>query len=161
MLGISRSMAQTRMKMAFTWRQWKNFQFRVIFCEKSVRFVGRVTKIARIRTNRIQTMKRLLMTLVATIAFAGLTLAGETTLKGHGLCAKCDLSETTKCQPVLQVTKDGKVETYYLEGAAAKDLHGLVCNAPRDNTWVTGSVREKDGKKWLAGKLLAQIGRAT
>jgi hypothetical protein len=100
-------------------------------------------------------MKKAITILMATFAFAGFILAGETTLKGKGVCAKCTLGETDKCQPALQVTKGGKTETYYVDGSAGKELHRFVCQAPKDGVLVTGSVREKDGRKWITGKLLA------
>jgi hypothetical protein len=101
-------------------------------------------------------MKRAIGILSATLAFAGFALAGETTLKGRGVCARCDLGETSACQSALEVTNKAKrTEVYYVEGAAGKELHRYLCNGPKEGVVLTGSAREKDGRKWISGKLLA------
>jgi hypothetical protein len=97
-------------------------------------------------------MNKLITTLAATLVLAGTAFAAEETLKGKGVCAKCELSETEKCQAAIQVTKDGKTETYYVAGQQGKDLHAQVCKGPKDGVTVTGSVSEKDGKKWVTKK---------
>ena len=102
-------------------------------------------------------MKKTMAILSATFTLAGFALAGETTLKGRGVCAKCDLGKTNTCQPVLQVTnKDKKrTEDYYLEGSVSAELHRYLCKGPKEGVLLTGSVREKEGRKWISGKLLA------
>ncbi|MGA2498122.1 MAG: DUF6370 family protein [Tepidisphaeraceae bacterium] len=93
---------------------------------------------------------RLALSLLVIIGFAGISRAADTTLKGTLTCAKCGLKETTECQNVL-VVKDGeKTVNYYLTANdVSKGSHGAVCHGPKDNITVTGTVEEKDGKKWI------------
>jgi hypothetical protein len=86
-------------------------------------------------------------------AAAGLAGAADTppvTLKGTLECSKCTLHETAECGNVLAV-KDGTTEVkYYLvDNDLSKSGHGSVCMEPKENVSVTGTVEEKDGKKWL------------
>jgi ABC-type Mn2+/Zn2+ transport system permease subunit len=104
---------------------------------------------------KLKPVKAEMIVIAAGLLLISPVLAGETTLQGKGVCAKCDLGETNKCQPTLEVTKGSKTEIYYVEGTAAKDLHRFICDGPKDGVILTGTVKEKDGKKWIAGKLLA------
>jgi hypothetical protein len=93
-----------------------------------------------------------------TLAKAGLALAlvlglvaaaqaaDETTLSGKVVCAKCTLkkADATKCQDVL--VADGA--EYYVEKNAVAEKFGHVCGGEKPAT-VTGTVSEKDGKKWI------------
>jgi Family of unknown function (DUF6370) len=75
--------------------------------------------------------------------------AGEVTLDGNMVCAKCALHESKKCQNVLQVTEGGKDTNYYLApNETAKQNHEHVCSGSSKAT-VTGTVSEKAGKKTL------------
>ena len=75
--------------------------------------------------------------------------AGEVTLSGEMVCAKCALHESPKCQNVLKVTDAGKETKYYLaQNEVAKSNHEHVCSAPEKAT-VTGTVSEEGGKKML------------
>jgi len=87
------------------------------------------------------------------IAIAGLTSAADTkpvTLTGTLECSKSTLHETAVCSNVLAV-KSGSAEVkYYLvDNDLSKADHKNVCMAPMDKVSVTGTVEEKDGKKWL------------
>ncbi|MCI0465285.1 MAG: DUF6370 family protein [Gemmataceae bacterium] len=74
----------------------------------------------------------------------------EATLKGTILCAKCALKEAKMCQTVIQVKQDGKEVTSYFDDKGAKEAyHGVVCSGERKEGTVTGTVSEKDGKKWI------------
>lgn len=77
--------------------------------------------------------------------------AKEVTLKGTLVCGKCTLKETDKCTNVLQVKKGDKTENYYIEDKGNKaDYHKGICPAgSKKDATVTGTVTEKDGKKWL------------
>jgi hypothetical protein len=76
--------------------------------------------------------------------------ADEVTVKGTFTCAKCDLKETSACQNVLQVKDGDKTVTYYMvANDLSKGSHGACCKAPVANISVTGTVEEKDGKKWI------------
>ena len=80
----------------------------------------------------------------------------EQTLKGTITCAKCDLhaKDQTKCATVIKVTEKGKgtekpKETiYYFDTQGNKEYHGDICKKPKDGK-VTGTVSEKDGKKYI------------
>lgn len=78
--------------------------------------------------------------------------AGEQTLNGKIMCAKCSLkkADAEKCQDVL-VTKDaaGKVSEYYIEKNDVAKAYGHTCQGEKPAV-VTGSVSEKEGKSWIA-----------
>jgi hypothetical protein len=83
------------------------------------------------------------------IAVASITAsAEEVTLSGKATCAKCDLKKADKCESVLQVEKDGKTITYYLEGKPVSAFHKEVCSEAKAAK-ATGTVSEKDGKHIL------------
>jgi len=74
----------------------------------------------------------------------------ETTLTGTMVCGKCKLHETSKCQNVLQVDKDGKTVNYYLtQNKVSKDFHSNVCQNDGEKVTVTGTVKEKGDKEML------------
>ena len=93
-----------------------------------------------------------------TLAKAGLALAlvlglmaaanaaDETTVTGKVVCAKCSLkkADAAKCQDVL--VADGA--EYYVEKNDVAKKFGHVCQGEKAAT-VTGTVAEKDGKKWI------------
>ncbi|MFM8419025.1 MAG: DUF6370 family protein [Verrucomicrobiota bacterium] len=92
--------------------------------------------------------KHLILSIVAALGFAGSALAKDVTLSGEGKCAKCALKAADKCQNVLEVTEGGKKTTYYLKGEASDKFHKEICGATK-SVEATGSVSDKDGKKWL------------
>jgi hypothetical protein len=72
------------------------------------------------------------------------------TVKGTMTCAKCDLKIADKCQNVLQVKDGDKTVLYYIaDNDVSKGTHKKVCTAPVENVTITGSVDDKDGKKWI------------
>ncbi|HZU36089.1 MAG TPA: DUF6370 family protein [Gemmataceae bacterium] len=75
----------------------------------------------------------------------------EVTLTGKLVCGKCTLHETSKCSNVLQVEKDGKTTNYYLKDKGNKaSYHKGICAPDSSKTVkVTGTVSEKDGKKYI------------
>jgi len=76
-------------------------------------------------------------------------LAEDVTITGEGKCGKCALKETKACQNVIQVTKDGKTETYYLaQNEVSKKFHDELCQGSKKVT-ATGAVKTVDGKKEL------------
>jgi hypothetical protein len=86
-----------------------------------------------------------LFTLLVTAT--GLQAADKVTLTGTAMCAKCALHESDKCQTVLEVkTTGGKVERYYF---TSKMDHDKFCKGKTEDVTVTGTVSEKDGKKYL------------
>ena len=67
------------------------------------------------------------------------------------------MHETDKCQNVVQTMEDGKTVTYYLtQNKVSKDFHENVCKAPHKVT-VTGTVKEKDGKKTLTASKIELV----
>ena len=103
-------------------------------------------------------MKKLKFTLalLAGLAFAGATLTApaadskETTITGNMVCGKCTLHETEKCQNVVQVTENGATVNYYLkQNEVSKAQHEAICHGDTEKVTVTGTVKEKEGKKTL------------
>ena len=72
----------------------------------------------------------------------------EKTLTGTITCGKCDLGVDKKCATVIKVNEDGKDVVYYFDAKGDKAHHGKICKTPKEGT-VTGTVSEKDGKKWV------------
>jgi hypothetical protein len=112
----------------------------------------------RLTTNKLKgmSMKKsvLLVTTVAAFVFAATasrTFADdrEVTITGEGKCAKCALKETKECQNVIQVTKEGRMETYYLaKNDVSKKFHENLCQDSK-KVKATGKVKEVEGKKEL------------
>jgi hypothetical protein len=74
----------------------------------------------------------------------------STTLKGTMTCAKCGLHESDKCQSVLQVKDGDSTVNYYIaDNDTSKGTHKKVCTDKVENVSITGTVSEKDGKKWI------------
>ena len=103
-------------------------------------------------------MKKLKFTLalLAGLAFAGATLTAlaadskETTITGNMVCGKCTLHETKTCQNVVQVMDGTNTVNYYLkQNEVSKAQHEAVCHGDSEKVTVTGTVKEKDGKKIL------------
>jgi hypothetical protein len=77
----------------------------------------------------------------------------EVTLKGKIMCAKCELKESKKCLTCIKVQEDGKdVVYYFLDKGNKEDYHEAVCGGGQKEGIVTGTVTERDGKKWIAPK---------
>ena len=75
--------------------------------------------------------------------------AKEVTITGEGMCAKCALHQTDKCQTAIQTTENGKKVTYYLTKNKVSDkFHENVCESPHKVT-ATGKVKETNGKMML------------
>jgi hypothetical protein len=94
------------------------------------------------------------LALLALIALIPTAVAAdkEVTLTGEGKCGKCALKETKDCQNVLQVEKDGKKTTYYLEqNDVSKKFHPELCTETK-KIQVTGTVKEVNGKQQLTAK---------
>jgi hypothetical protein len=74
--------------------------------------------------------------------------AKEEKLTGDITCAKCDLKKADKCTTVIKVTKDGKDTIYYFDEKSGKEHHKEICQKAKKGS-VTGTVSDKDGKKWV------------
>lgn len=85
------------------------------------------------------------------LGFVAATHAGdETTLSGSVMCAKCTLkkADAKECQDVL-VVKGEQAGEYYIEKNEVAKKFGHVCGGEKPAV-VTGTVTEKDGKKWIS-----------
>ncbi len=101
----------------------------------------------------MKTIAKLGLALALVVGFVAVAGAGEeTTVTGKVMCAKCSLkkADADKCQDVL-VTKDaaGKVTEYYVEKNEVLKAFGHTCQGEKPAV-ATGTVTEKDGKKWIA-----------
>lgn len=101
-------------------------------------------------------MKSLTLFAAALALVVGLVAAPaaveETTLSGKIMCAKCTLkkADAKECQDVLVVKGDGEATTeYYIVKNEVAEKFGHTCTGEKPAT-VTGTVSEKDGKKWIA-----------
>jgi hypothetical protein len=96
---------------------------------------------------------KLMLALLAGLAIASTTTvlaADDVTITGNMVCGKCTLHETTSCQNVVQVTEDGKTVNYYLkQNDVSKAAHDPICGGGSEKVTVTGTVKEKDGKKTM------------
>ncbi len=104
-----------------------------------------------------------LLGLIAALALTATVIAadkdsssGEVTLKGTIACSKCTFKSPAvegKCNIAIKV-KDGDKETiYYFDADSHKKWMGgdgdvNFCTKQAEGT-VTGTVTEKDGKKWI------------
>lgn len=116
--------------------------------------------------NRFSFPAATLVAVALVIGLAGVALAAdkpvvrpaEVTLTGDVQCAMCILkkADAKGCQDVLVVAdKAGKTE-YYLVKNATSEKFGMSCTAPRKAV-ATGTVSEKDGKKWLTASKLEAV----
>jgi Family of unknown function (DUF6370) len=75
----------------------------------------------------------------------------EVKLTGTLVCGKCTLKTTEKCSNALQVKEGDKLVNYLLDDQGAKEsYHEGVCGGDKvEGVTVTGTVTEKDGKKFI------------
>src|SRR5690242_19129901 len=75
----------------------------------------------------------------------------DTKLTGTLMCGKCSLKITPKCSNVLQVKEGDKTVNYILDDKGnGEDYHEGVCGDGKiEGVAVTGTVTEKDGKKYV------------
>ncbi|MCS1408426.1 MAG: hypothetical protein M2R45_01601 [Verrucomicrobia subdivision 3 bacterium] len=81
----------------------------------------------------------------------------QLTIKGLGMCAKCELGETAQCQNAVKLTKDGK-EVIYLFAAndVSEAFHKNVCSSTA-NIVATGALSGEGGRPvFTATKLAVQ-----
>jgi hypothetical protein len=100
----------------------------------------------------MKTIAKLGLTLALVAGFMAAASAGEETISGSIMCAKCSLkkADADRCQDVL-VVKDaaGKLSEYYIEKNDVAKAYGHTCQGEKAAV-VTGTVTEKDGKTWIA-----------
>jgi len=91
------------------------------------------------------------LAIVAALGLASAAYATDVTVSGKIACAKCTLkkADAKECQDVLVVAGEkGATTDYYLVKNEVLEKFGHTCTGEKAAT-VTGSVSEKDGKKWL------------
>jgi hypothetical protein len=89
--------------------------------------------------------------LVAALGLASAATAADVTLSGKIACAHCTLkkADAKGCQDVLVVAGEkGATTEYYIVKNDVLEKFGHTCQGEKAAT-VTGSVSEKDGKKWI------------
>src|SRR5919108_3266918 len=101
----------------------------------------------------MKTIGMLVLAALVLVGFVGSARAAddEMTLNGTLVCAKCTLkkADATKCQDVLIVKDDQGASTeYYVVKNGTAEKAGHQCKEESKAT-VTGTVSEKDGKKWV------------
>jgi len=100
----------------------------------------------------MKTLTNLAVALVLGLSLVVPAMAGdEATYSGSIMCAKCTLkkADAKTCQDVLVVKDDkGATTEYYVTKNAVAEKFGHVCSGETPAT-VTGTVTEKDGKKWI------------
>ena len=70
-------------------------------------------------------------------------------LYGEGLCAKCELKETDRCQTAVRVTEgDRKIVYYAKHNEVEKAFHPKICKSV-EKVKAVGNVQEKDGKRHI------------
>ncbi len=76
------------------------------------------------------------------------------TLRGEGMCAKCELQRTEDCQNAVKVTVDGKETVYLLTpNEASKAFHRNICSGTAPITIVGVFTEIDDQKFFVANKL--------
>jgi hypothetical protein len=101
-----------------------------------------------------------LAAILAVLCVGAAAWADEVTFSGTIVCAKCTLKkgDAKECQNVLLVPgADGKDVEYYLAKSKAADAVGEVCTGKKAVT-VTGTVSEKDGRKWITASKVESKG---
>lgn len=92
-------------------------------------------------------------------AVAWAAAADPITVTGKVMCAKCTLkkADAKECQDVLVVKNaQGATTEYYLVKNAVQEKFGHVCTGEKPAS-VTGTVAEKDGKKWLDATKMDEV----
>ncbi len=72
----------------------------------------------------------------------------ESTMTGTITCAKCGLKMADSCNTAMTVKEGGKDVVYMFDAESDKAHHEAFCKGSKQGT-VTGTVTEKDGKKWV------------
>ena len=82
----------------------------------------------------------------------------KTTIKGVGMCAKCELGETAQCQNAVKLVKDGKEWIYlFADNALSKDFHKNLCTSTLNIVAMGDLLLKENGRPiFTAAKLEAQ-----
>ena len=99
----------------------------------------------------MKTLSLIGLALALVVGFVAIVpAAADTTLTGNVVCAKCTLkkADAKECQNVLVVKNGDNTDEYYVQKNDVATKFGHVCTGQKDAV-VTGTVTEKDGKKWI------------
>ncbi len=82
----------------------------------------------------------------------------KTTIKGLGMCVKCELGETAQCQNAVKIVKDGKEWIYlFADNDLSKDFHKNVCTSTANIVAVGDLLSKENGRPiFMATKLEVQ-----
>ena len=102
-------------------------------------------------------MKSTIVSMICSLALVGVSAVvtaqdkgKQVTLKGDLLCAKCALGQATECTTAIQVKEGDKTVTYLLDDkGSAEEHHEPICGGGKKEGTVTGTVSERDGKKYV------------
>ncbi|HSD30031.1 MAG TPA: DUF6370 family protein [Vicinamibacteria bacterium] len=99
----------------------------------------------------MKTIAKLGLALALVVGLVAAATAGEITVSGQVMCAKCSLkkADAKECQDVLVVKDGDKTTEYYVEKNEVLKKFGHVCKGEKAAV-VTGTVTEKDGKQWIS-----------
>jgi hypothetical protein len=77
--------------------------------------------------------------------------AKEVKLTGTLVCGSCKLNQSKACANVLQVKEKDKTVNYWLSDKGNDEAYheGVCGGGEKKGVTVTGTVTEKDGKKWV------------
>ena len=105
----------------------------------------------------MMTRREAIATLAALTIAARAFAAGDVTLKGEMVCAKCYLNkpDAKECQDVLLVKNASQTTEYYITKNKVSQESGEACTKAIPAT-VVGSVSEKDGKTWLTASKITK-----
>lgn len=71
----------------------------------------------------------------------------KTTIKGLGMCAKCELGETDQCQNAVKIVKDGKEWIYlFADNDLSKDFHKNICTSTANIIAVGDLLLKENGR---------------
>jgi hypothetical protein len=106
-------------------------------------------------------ISRVAVAVLVTFALVGALAAADApvALDGKIVCAKCGLkkADAKACQNVLVVKgADGMDVEYYMAKSEAADAFGMVCSK-EVAAKVTGTVAEKDGRKWITASKVEKL----
>jgi hypothetical protein len=105
--------------------------------------------------NMTKTFAKLGLVAVLALGLAAAVPAADdtTTVSGKVVCGKCVAKKAEGCQNML-VAADGA--EYWLAKSEAADKFGHVCKGEK-SAKATGTVTEKDGKKWLTASAMEEL----
>jgi hypothetical protein len=107
------------------------------------------------------TKRTAILAVALALVLGGMAIADDAkpvTLEGKITCAKCTLGATDvkECQNVLVVEKGSETGHFWLVKNNVSEEFGHACKGDKPAV-VTGTVAEKDGKKWITATKMAPV----